>query len=154
MFRFRSIYSIVLNWICLLILIGSSLYLLLSWVSIPDKIPGHYNAVGEIDRWGNKAELLILPVISWITYIGLSIVERFPSMWNTGVKITVENRERIYAIILNMIVTLKLVTTSIFVFITVNSALAKPLPICFTPIFLILTFGTLLFFMVSLFRNR
>ena len=154
MFRFRSIYSFVLNWVCLLALIGTALYLAFNWGSIPDKIPVHYNAMGEIDRWGSKAELLILPLISWITYIGLSVIERFPRVWNTGVKITVENRDRIYTIILNMIVTLKLVTTSIFVFLTIYSTLSKPLPIWFTPIFLILTFGTIFSFMVSLFRNR
>lgn len=154
MFRFRNVYTFVLNWICLLILIGSAIYLVFNWGSIPDRIPCHYNAMGEIDRWGNKVELLILPAISWMTYIGLSVIERFPSVWNTGVKVTAENRERIYPIILNMIVTLKLVTTSIFVFLSINSALAKPLPIWFTPTFLVLTFGTLFFFMVLLFRNR
>ncbi|GAB1477243.1 DUF1648 domain-containing protein [Bacillota bacterium] len=135
-------------------LIGSVMYLALSWGSISDKIPGHYNVAGEIDRWGNKVELLILPLISWMMYIGLSAIERFPGIWNTGVTVTAENRDRIYGILANMLVTLKFLLSSVFVFLTINSALAKPLSIWFTPVVLILTFGTLIFFMVLLFRNR
>lgn len=154
MFRYRSIFSFLLNWMCLLILIGSAIYLAFTWNNIPSKIPAHYNAAGEIDRWGNKIELLILPAIGWIVYIGLSIVERFPQTWNTGVTVTAENRDRIYSVMANMLVTLKAITTSIFVFLTINSALAKPLSFWFLPITLILTFGAIIFYVIMLFRSR
>lgn len=31
---------------------------------LPDMVPMHYNAQGEIDRWGSKYEQLILPVVT------------------------------------------------------------------------------------------
>lgn len=37
--------------------------------SLPDKIPAHYNYLGEIDRWGSKYETLILPVLIVLTGI-------------------------------------------------------------------------------------
>lgn len=30
---------------------------------VPDEIPAHYDAMGNIDRWGSKYELLILPMM-------------------------------------------------------------------------------------------
>ncbi|MBP3339984.1 MAG: SdpI family protein [Lachnospiraceae bacterium] len=30
---------------------------------LPDKIPGHYDAMGNIDRWGSKYEILIMPIV-------------------------------------------------------------------------------------------
>jgi uncharacterized membrane protein len=30
---------------------------------VPDEIPAHYDAMGNIDRWGSKYELLILPLM-------------------------------------------------------------------------------------------
>ena len=55
----------------------------------------HYDFAGNIDRWGSKLEILILPVIAWIIYVFMTILEKFPEAWNTGVKVTEENKERI-----------------------------------------------------------
>lgn len=30
---------------------------------LPDKIPMHYDLNGNIDRWGNKTESLIFPIV-------------------------------------------------------------------------------------------
>lgn len=54
----RTKYDVIVNLICILLLVGILIYLGLNWSSIPDKIPGHYNALGVVDRWGNKGELI------------------------------------------------------------------------------------------------
>jgi hypothetical protein len=43
-----------------------------------------------------------------------------------------------------------LLTVAVFAYLTVNSAMAKPLPVLFLPIFLSLMFGSLIFFIVKL----
>lgn len=48
----------LMNWLSLLLLAATTLFLLLSWQGIPAEIPMHFNALGEIDRWGGKASLL------------------------------------------------------------------------------------------------
>ena len=145
----RSKYDVTINLICLLLLSGLVVYLLINWSDIPDKIPGHYNAMGEVDRWGNKGELLFLPIIGWIMYIGITVLEHFPQVWNTGVTVTEENKARIYPILKNIIGTTKLLVVGVFVILDINSALAKSLPIWFLPIFLVLTFGSIIFFVVK-----
>lgn len=133
-----SKYSVAVNLVCLILLLGISIYLGVTWGSLPDKIPGHYNAAGAVDRWGSKEELLISPVIGWIVFLGITAVGFFPQAWNPGVKITEENREKIYRIIRNLLNTMKLIITVHFSFLTVNSALAKALPVWSFPVYVIL----------------
>ena len=82
-----------LGWI---MLIGTLMYLIIGWSSFPDKVPMHYGAAGEIDRWGGKGEILFLVVLWWIMYLVISAVERSPQIWNTGVKVTAANQARVY----------------------------------------------------------
>ena len=42
----------------------------------PDTIPVHYNAAGEIDRWGSKYEFLIFPLLSAVMGIFMALVGR------------------------------------------------------------------------------
>ena len=150
----RSKYDIAVNLICLILLFGIIIYLGMNWNNISDQIPGHYNAVGEVDRWGKKGELLILPIIGWILYLGLTAAEHFPQIWNTGVAVTEENQEQVYRILKNMIGTIKLLMAAVFVFLSVNSASAKKLPVWFLPVFLILMLGSSVFFIIKLRRAR
>lgn len=62
----------ILEGICFALLAGMFLGLLIFWGRIPDRIPGHYNGAGEIDRWGSKWELLILPVAGVFMYLLVS----------------------------------------------------------------------------------
>lgn len=144
----------LLNRLSLLVLLGTALFLALYWKDIPQKVPMHFNAAGQIDRWGSKAELLILPVIAWLLYLLMTVVEQFPGAWNTGVKVTEENRERVYALLGHMLSTLKFLIMVMFAWITLWCALAKPLPVWFLPVVLGAVFGDMIYWLVRVFRAR
>lgn len=57
-------------------------YLLLQWNQLPDKIPAHFGVDGEVDRYGSKLELLLLPFMAVGLWIGLSFLEKFPHTYN------------------------------------------------------------------------
>ena len=59
---------------CAAMILGMILGLLLFWSQIPDQVPGHYNSAGEIDRWGDKWELLLLPSCGVFLYCIISAV--------------------------------------------------------------------------------
>lgn len=45
------------------------IYLLYVWNKLPDQVPLHWNAAGEVDRWGDKIELWIIPfLLPLLTY--------------------------------------------------------------------------------------
>ena len=139
----------LMNRLSLLVLVGTVVFLAGYWKQIPAEVPMHYNAAGEIDRWGARAELLILPIISWLLYGLMTVVEQVPSAWNTGVKVTVENREQVYALLGHMLSTLKLLVMVMFAWITLWCALARPLPVVLAAVF-----GNMAYWLVRLFRAR
>ena len=144
----------ILDLIGWIMLIGTLAYLILGWSSFPDQIPMHYNGAGEIDRWGGKGEIIIIEVVMWILYLGIGLVEKYPQIWNTGVEVTPQNKERVYRILKYMLKTLKTLTALIFAYLIVNSLQGTPLPGWFTPAVMILVFGDMAFWLLRLFRIK
>jgi len=131
-------------------LVGIVVYLILMWSRIPAQIPAHFNAAGEVNRWGNRSELIVLPIISWVLYGFITLIERYPQVWNTGITVTEENRERVYRILKNMIAVIKMLMLFVFASITVLSSLTLRLPIWYLGVFLLAVFGSIAFFIVQL----
>jgi len=150
----NSLADIIMEVLGLVMLIGTPLYLVIRWPSIPDKLPMHYNFAGEIDRWGGKGEILFLVVMVWILYLMISLVEHFPSVWNTGVQVTPENRMRVYRTLKYMVKTLKLAMTLVFTFLIFNTVAGIPLPEWFTVVYVLLIIGDLAFWLIRLYRVR
>ena len=144
----------ILEGLCLVMLVGLTLYLIFSWGSLPDKIPAHYDFAGNIDRWGKKGEILIVPIMSWVLYLMITGLEQIPSLWNTGVQVTVENQWRVYRTLKYMIKSLKLIMVADFTYMTMNSLTGEPLPGWFTLIILGIVFGDLIFWLVKLFLGK
>lgn len=125
-------------------------YLILNWGQIPEHIPMHFNAMGEINGWGLKSELLVLPVTTLIVYTLLTIISCFPVMWNVPIKITEENQESIYQTIKSMIIILKMEIVISFGYITLGSLKVGPLESYDLPLILIVIGGTILYYMIKI----
>lgn len=54
-----------------LIFIVPAAYLAFIWNDLPEKVAMHYNLKGEVDRYGNKSELLILVAVVTVINIGV-----------------------------------------------------------------------------------
>ena len=51
------------------------IYLAYIWNSLPAIVPLHWNMAGEIDRYGNRSELIIIPfILPFLTYLIFLIV--------------------------------------------------------------------------------
>jgi len=138
----------------MILLVGNLVYLIAVWGGLPEQIPAHFDSAGNITSYSGKGTLLIMPIVNWAMFIGISVIERFPQIWNTGVRVTKENKWRVYRIIKNMIVTTKFTMVAPFVFISVNQSLGTNLPIWFLPVFLFVCFASLVFFIINLIRAR
>lgn len=132
--RKKSKFSKAVNLLCLVILIGTILFLVVSWGNIPDRIPGHYNAAGEVDRVGGKGEIIMIPVMEIILYGLITLVEQFPQVWNTGVKPTKENEKWIYSATGNLIAAAKIVMVTELSYITIATVRMQSLGKWFLPV--------------------
>ena len=138
---------------CMILLIVTTLYTIYMYIQLPEKIPIHYDVVGVIDRYGNKTEIFILLIVTWIMYIGLSVVTRIPQFWNTGVSVTAENKDRVYRILKNMLKIIKMEIIVIFCYLIYNTTTLYNLPKWFVPVFLVLLFSTMLISFVVLIKK-
>ncbi|MDR0660619.1 MAG: DUF1648 domain-containing protein [Prevotellaceae bacterium] len=93
-------------------------FTLASYNKLPDIIPTHYNAAGEVDGYGAKATIPLLPFIATILFVGLTIVNRYPRVFNYLIKITEENALRQYAAATRMLRYLKSMLVLLFGYIT------------------------------------
>jgi uncharacterized membrane protein len=90
----------------------------LNYSSLPGEIPQHFNLRGEADGWGDKSTLILMPVMGAILYVGLTVLSRFPHVYNYPWAITEGNARRQYSISRQMIAVLKLVIVAGFAYIT------------------------------------
>ncbi|PIC57594.1 hypothetical protein CSV80_08380 [Sporosarcina sp. P12(2017)] len=122
-------------------------YLVLQWDQLPDRIPAHFGAGGEVDRYGSRMELLLLPIIGVVMWVGMWMLEKYPHAYNY-LNLRPDNVEIQYRYgVLFMNVT-KNISTLLFVFLiwqTTNIALSRidslNMPIFIT--ILVLLFGSM-----------
>ena len=122
--------------------IGAIVFLAISWANIPDQVPGHYNASGEVDRWGTKYELFILPAVGFILWVLMNILEKFPHVHNYPERLNEMNVEAFYIqsrMLLNSIKNVCLLTFAYIMFQSIRVALgdAESLGLWFLPVMLI-----------------
>ena len=82
--------------------------------NLPVSIPIHYNLEGQADGFGEKFNIFTLPVISTLMFIGLSLLNNYPHIFNYQIEITEENATDQYAIATRMLRYLKLIIVVVF----------------------------------------
>ena len=131
----------------------------MNYGNLPDTIPTHFNAAGQPDGYGGKGTLWLLPATGMFMYLMMTIIEQFPQIYNFPVEITEENAERQYRNAVRLIRTLKTVVLLIFTFLsfkTIETATGKALGLgkAFLPVFLLITFGVVIFYIVKSVNSR
>lgn len=141
----------LLGWIVLLAMWG---WTFTHYSTLPDTIPTHFNASGEADGFGSKASLIALPIIATLLFIGLTVLNRYPHIFNYPTSITQDNALQLYTLATRMLRYLKLVLALVFggiEFMTIQNATGKEagLGAWFLPLTLVLVFLPLIYFVVK-----
>jgi uncharacterized membrane protein len=140
-------------------MLTSVIIMALYWQRLPATIPTHFGFNGQPDAWGSKSTIFLLPAISIGMYLLLTIVSRFPHIFNYPMKITQENAERQYRLAVSMMRWLKLELAWMFTYLTWSTILvalgkAHGLGSGFAIITLIAMFGTIAIYTAFAFRTR
>jgi uncharacterized membrane protein len=130
-----------------------------SYSNLPDSIPTHFNAAGEADGFGRKASIFGLPVVASLLYIGLTLLNRVPHIFNFPTPVTQENALIQYMNATRMIRFLKLILVVVFggiSFQTIQQANGETdgLGVWFLPVTLGLIFLPLIYFVIKSFQTK
>lgn len=142
-----------------ILIVAIWILIIATYNSLPDSIPKHFNALGTADSFGKKDSIFILPIIASVIFIGLTILNKFPHLFNYPVKVTNENAVRLYTIATKLIRSLKLIIVVVFgslvVQIVRNSyGHANGLGVWFLPVTLSLVFITLIYGIMQFFKAK
>lgn len=140
-----------LSFVCLL---GTSLYFLLNWNNLDATIPAHYGSGGNIDRMGDKSELIIILCVTWFLFIILNLISKFPSMWNIPIDVNENNREKIYQVTRHLLSWQTLIMTVNFCFLSLYPFTNRNLPPFFFHVFIGSVLGLLIIYIIKLHRIK
>jgi uncharacterized membrane protein len=146
----------IIGWLLIIVIWGLTIA---NYSNLPETIPTHYNGAGQADGFGGKATILTLPIIATILFIGLTVLNQFPHVFNYPTNITQDNAFRQYTNATRLIRYLKLVVVFIFVLIvykTIQHANGKAdgLGVWFLPLTMGLIFIPLIYFVSKSFKAK
>ena len=101
--------------------LGSIIFLIYNWNSLPNQVPAHFNAAGEVDRWGSKYELLTLPIIGAFIAVLMQFVEKYPETHNYPKRLNEKNAKEFYLISRKTSNSIKNISLIVFAFIVFES---------------------------------
>jgi uncharacterized membrane protein len=142
-----------------LLLLALWVFTLINYSGLPRIIPTHFNVAGQPDSYGSRLTILSLPLIGTFVYVGLTILNNYPHIFNYAVTITPENALRQYTIATKMIRSLKLsiiIIFSMMTFFVFRSATERSggLGVWFLPFTLGILFIPLLYFLYLSVRSK
>lgn len=146
-----------LSWIGLLTIIATTMYLILTYGSLPAEVPAHYNGAGEVDRWGSKAELFLLPLIAFfVIWLPITWLEKYPHTFNY-LNLREDNVEFQYRNARLMMNVMKTECAILFSWLTfqdirIAEGGADGLGPWFLPVFTVVLFGSMGIFIVRMLR--
>ena len=117
--------DIVLDILSATLLLLMIIYTIMSYSELPEIIPSHFDARGNVDGYSNKRFLWFLPAIGMVTLIGLFTLNKYPHIHNYMVNITEENALKNYRLstrIVRFTNLFTMFTFAIIVFAMVQSA--------------------------------
>lgn len=129
----KHIIRIAAEVLCLALMLGTVIFLIVFWKSIPDSVPSHFDSLGRIDGYAEKKTLILLPVFMAVIYAVLSLAKTM-RLRSLGKEVRVPAPPLLFPM-------MKLAVLGGFAYITICSALCRPLGVWYLPVFLILVLG-------------
>lgn len=126
---------------------------------LPEIIPVHYNGAGQADGFGEKSTIWTLPLIATILFVGMTVLNKFPHIFNYPVKITKENALSQYIGATRLMRYLKLIIVALLGFITFKTIQstheqAEGVGIYLLPLTIALTIIPLIYFVAKSFKTQ
>jgi uncharacterized membrane protein len=99
------------GWLALLLLWGLAVYY---HRTLPSIVPTHFNGAGQVDAHGPKGTIFILPIVGSVLFASMTVLNKFPHIFNYPVTITAANAPAQYALATRLLRFLKLSIVALF----------------------------------------
>lgn len=96
-------------------------FTIISYSRLPEIIPTHFDIKGQVNGYGSKITIWIVPAILAVIVAGISTLNKYPHIFNYLKPITPGNAQKQYVLATRMLRYLKLAVVVIFGLITVST---------------------------------
>ena len=153
----KTLFDKILITLSTLFLVFHLIYIAFVFNKLPNIIPTHFNSSGYPDSYGSKNTLFILIFISIAFYIFFMLISRVPYYYNYLVIITSENAKRQYKNAVTLILSILAEILLLLFYMdykTVEVALSKSSTMNYMPIFFLIIFLTLIYFIYKMIKLK
>ena len=152
-------FDTLLEGIAIVLLVVFWVYVGMTYASLPDIIPTHYNGSGVADGFGSKKSIWSLPVVATILYGLLTVLRFYPHYFNYPSTLTEAEAPRAYRDAIQLVRVLKMVVILIFgaiAYTTIENTktASTELGVWFLPIVLLAIFLPIGFYVFRFYRRR
>ncbi len=96
-------------------------FVLVNYANLPDTIPTHFDYAGKADGFDDKESVFELLLVATVIFIGMTILGKFPHIFNYPTEITEENALKQYTNATRLLRYIKLIILVVFGVITLQS---------------------------------
>jgi uncharacterized membrane protein len=139
--KYESVVITCIEAICIILLIVHFGLIFNMYDLLPDKIITHYNIKGIPDGYGDKSSILMLPGISLVMYVVMTLLSRWPEKLNYPVPLTEENKPQLFRYTLWILRYSKLIMLLMFFCISLQALYHLPLGGAFVCVTIVLLIG-------------
>lgn len=107
----------ILEGLSILGLLAMTALLAYYWTALPPVVPTHFGITGMPDAWGSKWLELLPLALGTVLYGGLTIMGRYPHLFNYPWPITQENAPQQYRLARTLVTALKTEIMWLFAFV-------------------------------------
>lgn len=130
------------------------IFVIVKYSSLPDVIPSHFNARGEIDGWSGKASAAFFPsIVGFLMLAILGPIQFFPKLWNNTQGVPAYKLPRVIRSTRTGLCLMLFLMEAFFGFTAVCAVRQMPMPSFVSFTFMGLSFGIVVFILVQTFRK-
>lgn len=111
-----TILDYILEVVAIVFIIITTVYAFRSYSELPNTVATHFDMEGNADGFGNKSSIWAMPIISFVLWMLLSIVNQFPHALNYPFKLTKDNVVRQYKMAQRFLRIMKIWVCTIFLY--------------------------------------
>ena len=114
----KDITDYIVEWFGHIAIIFMVIFSILNYNVLPDEIPIHFDMKGEPNNYGGRQTILILPIISFLLYVGMFLLNKVPHVFNYLVEITEENVYKQYKLATKLMRSINTIIALFFCYLT------------------------------------
>ena len=140
--------------LAVLCFLGTLIFVIVRYPSLPDTLPSHFNARGEIDGWSGKASAAFFPsIVGFLMLAIMGPIQFFPQVWNNTQGVPAYKLPRVIRSTRTGLCTMLFASEAFFGVTAICAVKLMPLPAFIGYLFMTVTAGSIILILVQTFRK-